>query len=247
MLRAGTSGFSYAPWKGTFYPEDLPAKRWLAYYAERLPSVEINNTFYRMPKASVLAGWAEQVPEEFRFAIKASKRITHIKRLKEVGDEVGYLVTVLAALGPKLGAVLFQLPPNLKLDLARLETFLGLLAGRVPAAFEFRHPSWQEPAVLELLRGHGAALCAADVDEQPAPDLVATAPFTYLRLRRSAYTAGELAEWVAKLRLSAAPDAFVFFKHEDAGVGPRLAAELLALAGARVAAPLRGDAARKTG
>jgi len=247
MLRAGTSGFSYAPWKGTFYPADLPAKRWLAYYAERLPAVEINNTFYRMPKASVLAGWAEQVPEEFRFAVKASKRITHIKRLKEVGDEVGYLVSVLAALGPKLGAVLFQLPPNLKLDLPRLEAFLALLAGRVPAAFEFRHPSWQEPAVPELLRAHGAALCVADVDDEPAPALVATAPFTYLRLRRSAYMAGELAEWVAKLRLSAAPDAYVFFKHEDAGVGPRLAAELMALAGARVAAPLRGNSARETG
>jgi len=247
MLRSGTSGFSYAPWKGTFYPEDLPAKRWLAYYAERLPAVEINNTFYRMPKASVLAGWAEQVPEEFRFAIKASKRITHIKRLKEAGDEVGYLVTVLAALGPKLGAVLFQLPPNLKLDQPRLEAFLELLGGRVPAAFEFRHPSWQEPAVAELLRARGAALCVADTDEGPAPDLIATAPFTYLRLRRSAYPAGELAEWVAKLRLSAAPDAYVFFKHEDAGVGPRLAAELLALAGARAVAPLREDAARETG
>jgi uncharacterized protein YecE (DUF72 family) len=176
MLRAGTSGFSYAPWKSTFYPEGLPAKRWLAYYAERLPAVEINNTFYRMPKASVLAGWAEQVPQEFRFAVKASKRITHIKRLKEVGDEVGYLVTVLAALGPKLGAVLFQLPPNLKLDLPRLEAFHGLLAGRVPAAFEFRHPSWQEPAVAELLRAHGAALCVADVDDEPAPALVATGP-----------------------------------------------------------------------
>jgi uncharacterized protein YecE (DUF72 family) len=247
MLRAGTSGFSYAPWKGTFYPEDLPAKRWLAYYAERLPAVEINNTFYRMPKASVLAGWAEQVPEEFRFAIKASRRITHIRRLKGVEDETGYLVEVLGALGPKLGAVLFQLPPNLKLDLPRLEAFLELLGGRVPAAFEFRHPSWQEPAVAELLRAHGAALCVADVDEEPAPELAVTAPFTYLRLRRSAYAAGELAEWVAKLRLSAAPDAYVFFKHEDAGVGPRLAAQLMALAGAHVAAPLRGDSARETG
>ncbi len=247
MLRAGTSGFSYDPWKGTFYPADLPTKRWLAYYAERLPAVEINNTFYRLPKASVLAGWAEQVPEDFRFAIKASRRITHIRRLKGAEDETGYLVEVLAALGPKLGAVLFQLPPNLKLDLGRLEAFLDLLGGRVPAAFEFRHPSWQEPAVVELLRARGAALCVADVDEQAAPPLVATAPFTYLRLRRSAYTTGELAEWVARLRLAASLDAYVFFKHEDAGVGPRLAAELLALAGARVAAALRGEAARKTG
>jgi uncharacterized protein YecE (DUF72 family) len=247
MLRAGTSGFSYAPWRGTFYPEDLPAKRWLAWYAERLPAVEINNTFYRMPRASVLAGWAEQVPAEFRFAIKASRRITHIKRLKDAGDETSFLLEQLAALGRRLGCVLFQLPPNLKLDLARLEAFLDQLGGRVPAAFEFRHASWQDPAVVELLRAHGAALCVAEIDDEAAPALVATAPFSYLRLRRSAYSGGELAGWVARLRLCAAPDSFVFFKHEDAGVGPRLAAELLALAGARVAAPLRGDPARKTG
>lgn len=238
MLRAGTSGFSYEGWKGSFYPEDLPARRWLAYYAERLPAVEINNTFYRLPKASVLAGWAEQVPEDFRFAIKASRRITHIKRLKGAEDETGYLVEVLAALGPRLGAVLFQLPPNLKLDVERLARFLDLLGGRVPAAFEFRHESWRDAQVVDLLRERGAALCGADVDDEAAPELVATAPFAYLRLRRSAYAAGDLAEWSARLRRLAVPDAYVFFKHEDAGVGPRLAAELMALAGPRVA-PVR--------
>jgi len=239
MLRAGTSGFSYAPWRGAFYPEKLPAKRWLAYYAERLPAVEINNTFYRLPNASVLAGWAEQVPDDFRFAVKASRRITHIKRLQAADDETNYLLETLGALGARLGVVLFQLPPNMKLDLPRLERFLDLLAGRVPAAFEFRHPSWREPAVVDALRARGAALCAADVDDAPAPELVATAPFAYVRLRREAYAPGDLAEWVAKLRARAAQDAYVFFKHEDAGVGPRLAAELLAMAGAR-AVPPRG-------
>jgi len=238
MLRAGTSGFSYAPWRGAFYPAELPARRWLAYYAERLPAVEINNTFYRLPKASVLAGWTEQVPDDFRFAVKASRRITHIKRLQAADDETNYLIETLGALGARLGAVLFQLPPNLKLDLPRLERFLDLLAGRVPAAFEFRHPSWREDAVVGALRARGASLCAADVEGEPAPELVATAPFAYVRLRREAYAAGDLAEWVAKLRARAAQDAYVFFKHEDAGVGPRLAAELLQMAGAR-AVPTR--------
>jgi uncharacterized protein YecE (DUF72 family) len=237
MLRAGTSGFSYEPWRGSFYPEELPTKRWLAYYAERLPAVEINNTFYRMPKASMLAGWAEQVPEEFRFAIKAPRRITHIKRLASVEEETSYLIDVLGALGSRLGAVLFQLPPNLKLDLARLERFLDLVAGRVPAAFEFRHPAWSDPAVVALLRAHGAAICIADMDGAPAPEAVATAAFTYVRLRRECYAAVDLAEWVARLRALPVRDAYVFFKHEDAGVGPRLAAELLSLAGARAVSP----------
>jgi uncharacterized protein YecE (DUF72 family) len=247
MLRAGTSGFSYAPWRGAFYPQDLPASRWLGYYAGRLPAVEINNTFYRLPKASVLAGWAEQVPDDFRFAIKASRRITHIERLGAVEDETNYLIDTLGALGAKLGCVLFQLPPNLKLDLEKLERFLALLGGRVPAAFEFRHPSWRDASVHGLLRAHSAALCAADVDDEPAPELVATAPLAYVRLRRERYAPGDLAEWVAKLRARAARDTYVFFKHEDAGVGPRLAAELLALAGARVVEPCAPDAVREAG
>jgi uncharacterized protein YecE (DUF72 family) len=236
-LLAGTSGWSYDEWKGPFYPEDLSSRDMLRFYAGRLPAVEVNNTFYRMPKPSVLEGWASQVPESFRFALKASRRITHIKRLKEVDDETNYLVDVLGSLGSRLGAVLFQLPPNLKLDLGRLERFLDLLAGRVPAAFEFRHPSWREDGVLALLRARGAALCAADQDDEPVPDPVATAVFAYVRLRREAYSPGDLAEWVARLRALAVRDAYVFFKHEDAGVGPRLAAELLALAGARAVAP----------
>jgi uncharacterized protein YecE (DUF72 family) len=247
VLRAGTSGFSYAPWRGAFYPAELPPKRWLGYYAERLPAVEINHSFYRLPDADVLAGWAAQVPESFRFAIKASRRITRIRRLASAQDETGYLIETLGALGSKLGCVLFQLSPDLKLDLPRLERFLDLLGARVPAAFEFRHPSWREPAVQELLRARGAALCAADVDDEPAPELVATAPFVYLRLRREQYAPGDLAEWAAKLRAHAARDAYAFFEHEDAGVGPRLAAELLALSGARRVAPRSGERAQEAG
>jgi uncharacterized protein YecE (DUF72 family) len=224
QLCVGTSGFSYKEWKGPFYPGDLPANRMLRYYAERLSSVEINNTFYRMPRASVLEGWAGQVPASFRFAIKASRRITHIKRLSQAGEETDYLLGRLEALGDRLGAVLFQLPPNLKCDPARLEDFLAHLAGRVPAAFEFRHPSWHEAdEVPDLLRAHGAALCCAD-DEEQEGWLVATAPFAYLRLRRPGYAPAELARWAARLGETPCERAFVFFKHEDAGAGPRLAA-----------------------
>jgi len=230
QLHVGTSGFSYKEWKGPFYPEDLPAKAMLRYYAERLSSVEINNTFYRMPRAGVLADWAAQVPGSFRFAIKASRRITHIKRLKQAGEETDYLLGQLAALGDRLGVVLFQLPPNLKRDLPRLQAFLAQLDRRVPAAVEFRHPSWQDDEVSAALREHGVALCCADDDEQPGR-LVATAPLAYLRLRRAAYPPGELESWAQHLRDIPCEHAFVFFKHEDAGAGPRLAAAFRELVG----------------
>lgn len=222
QLYVGTSGFSYKEWKGPFYPEDLPAKQMLHYYAQRLSSVEINNTFYRMPRSSVLESWAGQVPESFRFSIKASRRITHLRRLKEVSEETDYLLTALAALGERLGVVLFQLPPNLKKDLPRLQGFLDLLAGRAPCAFEFRHASWQEDEVLACLREHGAALCCADSDDE-AGSLIETAPFAYLRLRRAAYQDAELAAWAQQLRDAPLERAFVFFKHEDAGAGPCMA------------------------
>jgi uncharacterized protein YecE (DUF72 family) len=221
-LRVGTSGYSYKEWKGPFYPEDLPAKDMLRYYAERLPSVEINNTFYRMPKAEVLAGWAEQVPEAFRFAIKASRRITHIKRIKEPAEELDYLFGNLESLGDKLGVVLFQLPPNLKTDLPRLESFLGLVGGRVPAALEFRHESWEDDEVVACLARYGAALVASESDEGPAATLHRTAPFAYLRLRRSDYDGDALADWARRIALHDLEQAFVFFKHEDEGAGPRM-------------------------
>jgi uncharacterized protein YecE (DUF72 family) len=248
QLRVGTSGFAYKEWKGSFYPEKLkPADR-LGYYAERLPAVEINNTFYRMPKKTVLESWAAEVPDHFRFAVKASRRITHFKRLKEVEEETGFLLGNLQALGAKLGVVLFQLPPNLKADLPRLERFLDLLDGGPRAVLEFRHPSWHEADVVECLRARGVALCLADSEEDAVEEIVATAPVGYLRLRRTSYAPGALGDWLRRVRATNWEEAFVFFKHEDAGAGPRLAGELLALA-ARGPAPVRpaSDRARKAG
>ena len=225
-VRAGTSGFSYKEWKGSFYPEDLPAARMLAYYSERLPAVEINNTFYRMPKPPLLEGWSAEVPPEFRFVLKASQRITHFKRLKEAGDDVAYFFGVAATLGERLGPALFQLPPTLKKDLPRLEAFLGTLPPGAKAAFEFRHASWFEDDVFAALRSRGAALCLAE-DEELATPVVATADWGYLRLRRQDYGDADVAAWAARVREQPWTEAYVFFKHEDAGSGPRLAAQFL--------------------
>ncbi|HVQ53570.1 MAG TPA: DUF72 domain-containing protein, partial [Thermoanaerobaculia bacterium] len=205
----GTSGFSYKEWKGTFYPEDLAADAMLAYYAERLPAVEINNTFYRMPKPALLEGWAAQVPEAFRFVLKASQRITHHKRLKEAGDEVAYFFGVAATLGERLGPALFQLPPNLKKDLPRLDAFLQTIPEGRRAAFEFRHASWFEEDVFHALRSRGAALCIAE-DEELATPLVATADWGYLRLRRQDYGDADVAAWAERVRGQKWDEAYVF-------------------------------------
>ena len=225
-LLAGTSGFSYKEWRGSFYPEDLPPDEMLRFYAERLPAVEINNTFYRMPKPSLLSGWAEQVPDGFRFVLKASQRITHHKRLREVAEEIGYFFRVASTLGDRLGPTLFQLPPNLKKDLPRLVAALETLPPAARSAFEFRHASWFEDDVFEALRSQGAALCIAE-DEELSTPLVATASWGYLRLRRPDYGEAEVAAWADRIRSQAWGEAYAFFKHEDAGAGPRLAAELL--------------------
>jgi uncharacterized protein YecE (DUF72 family) len=224
----GTSGFSYKEWKGSFYPEDLSADAMLSYYAERLPTVEINNTFYRMPKPALLEGWATQVPEAFRFVLKASQRITHFKRLKEAGPDTAYFFDVAAVLGERLGPALFQLPPNLKKDLPRLETFLETLPAGRRCAFEFRHASWFGDDVFQALRAKGAALCIAE-DEELATPLVATADWGYLRLRRQDYDDAAVAAWAGKVRTQPWTETYVFFKHEDAGSGPRLAAQFLDL------------------
>lgn len=229
-ILAGTSGFSYKAWKGSFYPEDLADKAMLAYYAEQLPAVEINNTFYRLPKASLLAAWAEKVPAHFRFSIKASRRITHFKRLKGRGEETTYLVETVRELGPRLGCLLFQLPPNFKQDLERLRDFLQLLPAATPAAFEFRHPSWFEDQTYAALAEHNIALVIADTGGDDDPPRVATADWGYLRLRREAYDAAALADWHRWVAAQAWTQALVFFKHEDSGAGPRLAAEFLELA-----------------
>jgi uncharacterized protein YecE (DUF72 family) len=224
-LLTGTSGFSYKEWKGSFYPEDLPAEKMLAYYSERLPAVEINNTFYRMPKPELLAGWCEQVPESFRFVLKASQRITHRKRLKDAAEEVDWFYRAAAALSGRAGPTLFQLPPNLKKDLHRLQDFLAVLPERKPAAFEFRHASWFEDDVFEALRARGAALCIAE-DEELATPLVPTADWGYLRLRRQDYDDAAVASWAGRIRAQPWGEAYAFLKHEDSGTGPRLAAAL---------------------
>ena len=227
---AGTSGYSYKEWKGVFYPESLPNEQMLEYYAERLPAVEINNTFYRMPRTSVLEKWAQAVPEHFRFVIKASRRITHHHRLKEAEEPTGYLLDRLAALDGKLGAVLFQLPPNLVCDTDRLAAFLDILPDDVPAAFEFRHPSWFCDEARTLLAERNAALCVAEDDTSERPEQIATAPWLYLRLRRPEYTDGALEDWIRRGASAGVEDGFVFFKHEDEGAGPELASRFLALA-----------------
>jgi uncharacterized protein YecE (DUF72 family) len=228
-LLVGTSGYSYKEWKGNFYPDDLPDREMLKYYGSRLPTVEINNTFYRLPKESVLTSWADQVPAHFRFSIKASQRITHIKRLKDAGDETEYLLRTVRILGVRLGTILFQLPPNLKKDLARLEQFLKHIPGDVRAAFEFRHASWFEDDVFNLLRSNRCALCIADADDDLQIPFVGTADWGYLRLRREVYTGAALKGWMKRIQEQAWADTFVFFKHEDEGTGPRLAAQFIAL------------------
>jgi len=204
----------------------------LRFYAERFGTVEINNTFYRMPGRDTVARWAEETPPGFTFVLKASRRITHEKRLSgDTADAVNYLFETAAALGPKLGPVLFQLPPFLKKDALRLKGFLSLLPHGRPAAFEFRHPSWFDEEVYGILRSHGAALCAADTDdsgEEGAP-LVPTASWGYLRLRRADYGEAGLGAWADRIRAQPWDRAFVFFKHEDEGKGPELAARLVAL------------------
>jgi uncharacterized protein YecE (DUF72 family) len=228
-LRVGTSGYSYKPWKGTFYPEDLPDKQMLAHYATRLPAVEINNTFYALPRASVLESWAGQVPGEFRFALKASRRITHIKKLVGAEDETSYLLDTAGRLEQKLGCVLFQLPPTLCLDLARFDAFLAQVPAGTRAAFEFRHASWDDPAVSERLAARDFARVVAD-EGNGAPALTAAASWGYLRLRAPGYERSQLAAWAQAVQATGWDEAFVFFKHEDSGLGPRLAAEFLELA-----------------
>jgi uncharacterized protein YecE (DUF72 family) len=229
-LYVGTSGYSYKEWKGTFYPEDLPDKQMLRFYGERFRTVEINNTFYRMPKASVLETWAAEVPADFRFVLKASQRITHMQRLKDAGDSVAYLLKVSGALKERLGPLLFQLPPFLKKDAPRLSEFLGLLPAGCRAAFEFRHQSWFDEEVLGLLRAHQAVLCIAEAENDLEIPFVSTAGWGYLRLRRPDYGDPELKEWGARVRQQAWQDAFVFFKHEEAGKGPAMAKRFLELA-----------------
>ena len=230
-LHVGTSGYSYKEWKGNFYPEDLPAKEMLAYYSRRLPAVEINNTFYRLPQPAMVENWRDQVPDDFRFSIKATQRITHIKRLKNCADETKYLLDTAALLEARLGVVLFQLPPNSKKDAERLKDFLDLLPGDQRAAFEFRHESWFDDEVIQLLQAKNCALVVSDTDEKPLTEIISSADWGYLRLRKTNYESSDLVEWMKRVQDQKWKDAFIFFKHEDEGVGPKLAKQFLELAG----------------
>jgi uncharacterized protein YecE (DUF72 family) len=227
----GTSGYGYKEWVGTFYPPTMKPKGMLAHYATKLPTVEINYTFRRMPTAKLLEGWAAQVPESFTFVLKAPERITHRAKLKDAREATQAFVTAAKTLGPRLGALLFQLPPYAKKEVAVLRAFLEDLRGGPRVAFEFRHPSWLDEDALAVLREHGAALCLSESDETVAGDelaapLISTAEWGYLRLRRTDYSDADLAAWGERLRAQSWSRAFVFLKHEDEGKGPVFAAKL---------------------
>jgi uncharacterized protein YecE (DUF72 family) len=226
----GTSGYSYKEWKGSFYPEKLPQREMLGYYAERFSTVEVNNSFYRMPDAGVLKSWAREVPAEFQFALKAPQTITHFKRLKNAQAATREFLRVVSVLKRRRGPLLFQLPPNFKKDLPRLEAFLRLLRKQTSVAFEFRHASWFDNEVFDCLRANSCALCVADSDDLPSAELVSTADWGYVRLRRKRYTRKQLAKWIERIRALRWEDAYVFFKHEDSGAGPRFASRFLELA-----------------
>jgi uncharacterized protein YecE (DUF72 family) len=223
--QVGTSGYSYKEWKGKFYPADLPAKEMLPYYAARFRSVEINNTFYRMPSPAAIANWAAVAPAGFTFALKAPQRITHQKRLKEVSDVVLTFARIASGLGEKLGPILFQLPPFMKKDVPRIEDFLRALPSGLRVALEFRHSSWFDEEVYDSLRTHRAALCTAE-GEGLSSLLVETTDWGYLRLRLGTYTDEAIVEWVRRVCTTAWKEAFVYFKH-DAGEAPGFAAKLL--------------------
>jgi len=232
-LLAGASGYSFKEWKGTFYPADIKPEAMLAWYSERLPTVEINNTFYRMPKTTVLENWAATTPEGFRFSIKASQRITHMSRLKveTAAEPLGYLYRNLAALGAKRGPVLFQLPPNLKKDLPRLSAFLGLLPEDHTAAFEFRNDTWFADDVYDALKGAGAALCLSEREDNAPPPLVETAPWGYVRLRLEEYSDADLEKWARKLEATSWRAIHVYFMHEP--TAPAYAKALMDFAAAK--------------
>jgi uncharacterized protein YecE (DUF72 family) len=223
----GTSGWSYKEWKGSFYPAKMPAEDMLHFYAGRFPAVEVNNSFYRIPAEAVLAGWAEQVPEKFRFVMKASRRITHNNRLKDEDGSLAYFLRAVNPLGHRLGPTLFQLPPTLKKDIDLLASFLAKLPRRWVAAMEFRHSSWFDGQVYDLLGAHGVALVVVDEDEGEGSPLVPTAPWGYLRLRRSTYDTGTLQQWATRIQGQQWNEAYVFLKHEDGSPqGPAAAAEM---------------------
>jgi uncharacterized protein YecE (DUF72 family) len=229
MFYVGTSGYSYKEWKGSFYPETLPAKDMLSFYAERFKAVELNNTFYRLPQPNMVETWKAQVPDDFRFTMKASQGITHFRRLKDATGATLLMLDKASAFEDRLGAVLFRLPEDFKKDLGRLETFLKGLPAETPAVFEFRHESWFDDEVLALLRNHKRVLCVSDRDEMPLSHIDKTADWGYVRLRRVKYSDADLKAWIKRIKAQQWKDTYVFFKHEDEATGPKLAARFMAL------------------
>ncbi len=230
----GTSGYAYKEWKGKFYPEKLSDKEMLRFYSGRLNTVEINNTFYRMPKESILESWAGQVPEGFVFAIKAPQVITHLKQLRNVAEETEYLFRTLSVLDRKLGPILFQFPKSFRKNRPVLEEFLSLIPGDTASAFEFRSPSWLDDEILDLLREKGSSLCIADSDENPSHEIIRTAPWGYLRLRRPDYTDADLSQWTERILSQNWEKTFIFFKHEDEAGGAEMAMRFQELFGPKV-------------
>jgi uncharacterized protein YecE (DUF72 family) len=226
-LHVGTSGFSYKEWKGSFYPKDLATRGMLRYYAERFQAVEINNTFYRMPTAEGLKSWTAEIPKGFAFTLKAPQLITHFKRLKDVNEPVVEFLKAAHALKDHLGALLFQLPPNMKKDIARLGDFLKVLPSGRRVTLEFRHPTWFEEDVFDLMRDRGVALCIAEAEEGVEVPFVSTSDWGYVRLRMQDYTSAQLKKWLERMRKAKWREAFVFFKHEDEGKAPQLATKFL--------------------
>jgi uncharacterized protein YecE (DUF72 family) len=228
VIWVGTSGFQYPEWKGSFYPAKLPTKQMLGYYGERFNTTEINYTFRRMPTETILANWSAQTPSQFRFSLKAPQVITHIRQLRDCETIVQRFADVSQALGEKLGAILFQLPPSLQADVPLLAEFLAVLPPGMKAAFEFRHDSWFNDETFNALRKHGAALCVADSEKRHSP-VVTTAGFAYFRLRDEGYETSDIARWAKEIRKASTEttDVYVYFKHEEKGLGPEFARELL--------------------
>jgi uncharacterized protein YecE (DUF72 family) len=226
----GTSGWSYPAWKGHFYPDDLPSTRFLAHYARRLETVEVNASFYRTPQPATIAAWRAEAPPGFVFALKAPQRITHRKRLVDVANDVAYFLRAAAELERALGPILFQLPPNLPKDLSRLRDLLAALPRGGRFALEFRNESWLSDDVLAALAEANVALCVAETEQATTP-LVATAGFGYLRLRRPDYDDAALARWAERVAAQPWTDALLFFKHEDEARGPAFALRMRELVG----------------
>ncbi|MEY2492731.1 MAG: hypothetical protein QOH24_1682 [Verrucomicrobiota bacterium] len=232
----GTSGFQYSEWKGTFYPEDLPAAKMLPFYAERFLTTEVNYTFHRIPAPKTIENWCKLTPPSFRFSLKAPQKITHFAKLRNCDDTVDYFYDVASGLGERLGPVLFQLPPQLKKDAELLRRFTECLPASMRAAFEFRDASWFDDEVFQILRRRNCALCIADTEKLETP-AVTTADWGYLRLRREDYQAADVARWAELIEEKSGnwSDAFVYFKHEESGIGPKLAGQLVELLGKKQA------------